>query len=41
MATNPYLAEANPQQFLQAQQNLPPELQQEARGITRQQQMAN
>lgn len=38
---NPYLAAANPQQFLQAQQNLPPELQEQARGITRQQQMAN
>lgn len=38
---NPYLAAANPQQFLQAQQNLPPELQEQARGISRQQQIAN
>ena len=38
---NPYITSANPQQFLQQQQTLPAELQQQAREITREQRLAD
>ena len=41
MADNPFLGSANPQQFLQQQQILPPEMQQESRDIGRQQRLAD
>ena len=41
MADNPFLGSANPQQFLQQQQILPPEMQQESRDISRQQRLAD
>ena len=41
MAENPFLGSANPQQFIQQQQILPPEMQQESRDISRQQRLAD
>lgn len=41
MADNPFLGSANPQQFIQQQQLLPPEMQQESRDISRQQRLAD
>jgi len=41
MADNPFLGSANPQQFIQQQQILPPEMQQESRDISRQQRLAD
>lgn len=41
MADNPFLGSANPQQFLQQQQILPPEMQQQSRDISRQQRIAD